>query len=71
MTALASHLKRRRLAFQLALLFSFAFNFAQAQSDVLFDAYRDQFRGSGWTLGIGGHWLSPEPAELPALLTIV
>ena len=71
MTALASHLKRRRLAFQLALLFSFAFKFAQAQSDVLFDAYRDQFRGSGWTLGIGGHWLSPKPAESPALLPIV
>ena len=60
MTGLSSHLKQRRLASQLALLFSFSFHFAPAQSDVLFDAYRNQFRGSGWTFGVGGHWLTPE-----------
>ncbi|MCH1584877.1 MAG: hypothetical protein L7S62_06935 [Flavobacteriales bacterium] len=59
------------MAFQLAVLFLFAFNCAPAQSDVLFDAYRDQFRGSGWTFGVGGHWLAPEPQEMPSLLTIV
>lgn len=71
MNALSLHLKPRHLAFQLALLFSLSFHFAPAQSDVLFDTYRDQFRGTGWTFGVGGHWLTPELTEEPALLTIV
>ena len=71
MNALSLHLKQRHLAFLLALLFSLSVHFAQAQSDVLFDAYRDQFRGSGWTFGVGGHWLTPEPQEMPSLLPIV
>ena len=44
---------------------------ACAQSNQLFDAQRNQFRGNGLTLGAGVHWLHPNPQEAVSVLTVV
>lgn len=44
---------------------------ALGQSDILFDAQRSQFRGSGWTFGAGAHWLRASPQESLSVLTVV
>ncbi len=43
---------------------------ANAQPDILFDAQRSQFRGTGWSLGLGAHWLQAVPKESTSLLLI-
>lgn len=42
-----------------------------AQSHDLFDAQRRDFRGSGWTIGIGGHGWIASPQESPSLWSVV
>ena len=44
---------------------------ANGQSDILFDAQRNQFRGSGWTVGAGVHWLHANPEASESVLSVV
>lgn len=44
---------------------------ACGQSDILFDAQRNQFRGSGWTVGTGVQWFRADPQESLSVLTVV
>ena len=43
----------------------------EAQSHDLFDTQRRDFRGSGWTFGIGGHAWVASPQDSPSLWSVV